>query len=73
MDMIVKCRDQQKCPLQGESSLSNGGEVLGRGALAGWAGQQAPAMDREGNWHEEVNGLDAWLLLEISWGWHTGD
>lgn len=42
MDMIVKCKDQHKCPQQGESSLSNGGEGLGRGALSGWAGPRPP-------------------------------
>lgn len=52
MDMIVKCKDQQKCPLQGESSLSNGGEGLGRGALSGWAGPRPPAGAGEGRWGE---------------------
>lgn len=48
MDMIVKCGDQQECPPQGESKLSNGGEEPG----PGWAGPQAPGwMDQaEGSW-----------------------
>ena len=41
MDMIVKCRDQQECPPQGESGLSNGREEQslarpGNRPLRGW-------------------------------------
>lgn len=43
MDMIVKCGDQQECPPQGESELSNGGEEPG----PGWAGRQAPGWTRQ--------------------------
>ena len=78
MDMIVKCGDQQECPPQGESTLSNGGEEPG----PGWAGRQAPGwMDqaegncllsgvvqgKEGGHHGQAPHAQAWLK-EISQG-----
>lgn len=47
MDMIAKCKDQQKCPLQGESSLSNGAEVLREEPwLAGQGGRSPCGQER---------------------------
>lgn len=59
MDMIVKCKDQQKCPPQGESCFRKGGEVLGSRVGPASPGGRPLRGRVKKELGEAVKGLDA--------------